>query len=556
KDTLQVYIKAADALVGLVEQSDSLKAYSYLCMTYRELWPHTYQDGKDHRVIQEVLRRVQKINPKSASASVCLVVSQWVKGKYDDALRIMDAHLSLTPGLVFFNQMTGDIYASRKDYSSASYYFAKVRELWTPPPTWSKPILQEARMYRKRKIFGTAVKLYRKLLNENRKHAVAQIELGIVEFKAFQNIGRAQDHIRSGLAANQFIPKMIESEAYATLAKMYQLQGDQKEALKMAQKSVSVDSSNEEARSIVVNLGGIKALNEISIDNVNMVYLGEQYMKMGNFTAAQAEFRAAFEANNKNAFAALRAGQALWALNQSNEAISWVKKAVSADPRFVRSYIILSDYMSARYNYTGAIETLKSARNINRRHHGIYRGFALIELRRRNYDGAIRFAERALQLYDTDIATILIMAKAYYYAEDPESAFKYVHQAIELDPSSEDAHGTYARVLVALQGTLAGIDYLNDIIARFDKIGYVRTLGDILAEEERNKEAIQTYYEALAKNPKDKPTLLALGKILQKEKDYTCFFVNEEKSNYHGAGIVIKKHFNPTFNRISAGVCT
>ena len=40
------------------------------------------------------------------------------------------------------------------------------------------------------------------------------------------------------------------------------------------------DSSNDEAREFIVNLGGIKALNSVSIDNINMIYQGEQYMKM------------------------------------------------------------------------------------------------------------------------------------------------------------------------------------------------------------------------------------------------------------------------------------
>ena len=521
KDTLKDYLRAQDAFVEIVEKSNDLSAYSFLCMTYRELWPHSLQDEKDDKTVQTVLRMVQKNNPASTSSSVCLVVSQWTKGKYEDAFRMMSAHLLQSPGLVFFNQMTGDIYASRKDYRAASYYFAKVRELWTPPPTWSKAILQEARMYRKRKVFGTAVKLYRKLLKDNPHHAVAKIELGIVEFEPFQNISKSQDYIRSGLSSNQFIPKMIEAEAYVTLAKISRIQGDQKQALKMAQKAFATDSSNEDAREIIVNVGGLKALNAITIDNVNMVYLGEQYMKMSNYTAAQAEFRAAFEANKKNAFAALRAGQALWKLNQSNEAIAWVKKSVIADPSFLRSYLILADYMSARYDYVGAIEVLKSAREINRHHHGIYRGFALVELRRRNYDGAIRFSEKALQLYDTDIEAKLILAKAYFYAGDAETAFKFVHQAIELDSSNEDAHGTYAKILVSLQGTQAGITYLEDLISRYDKISYIRSLGEILAEEERAQEAIQVYYDALRKNPKDKPTLMALGRILQREKDYT-----------------------------------
>ena len=42
----------------------------------------------------------------------------------------------------------------------------------------------------------------------------------------------------------------------------------------------------------------------------------------------------------------------------------------------------------------------------------------------------------------------------------------------------------------------------------------------------------------------------------QNEKGYTGYFVNEAGSTKHGACILIKEHFRPTFKRISARVCT
>lgn len=520
KDSVKDYIVAQDALVEVVEKTGSLDAYAFLCMTYRELWPLTHQDAQDHETLQLVLRRVQKLNPKSPSASVCLVVSHWVKGEYDDALRIMESYLEKSPGLIFFNQMSGDIYAARKDYRSAAYYFAKVRELWSPPPVWSKALLQEARMYRKRRDFGSAVKLYRRLLQSNPGHSVARIELGILEFEPYQNIAKAKDSIRSGLASSELIPKMIEAEAYVTLAKISILQGDNRKGLELSQKAFGIDSSNQESRELIVSMGGIKALNSVNIDNVNMVFLGEQYMKMKDYSAAQAEFRAAFEANSSNGFAALRAGEALWKLNQSNEAISWVKKSIAADPNFIRSYLILADYQSARFDYLNAVETLKGALRVNRRHHGIYRGFALIELRRRNYEGAERYAKKALELYDTDIQSILILANALYERGEAEEAFQYIQQGLELDNSNEQVHVTFAKILSALQGTDAGMSYLESMISKYGEVTYMRALGELMAREERYSEALKYYFEALEKDPKDKETLMELAKILQVRKEY------------------------------------
>jgi len=520
KDTLKDYLVAQDALIDVVSNSNSLDGFAFLCMTYRELWPYSYQDSRDHNTLQKVLRQVQKINPKSPSANICLVVSHWVNGKYDDALRIMDSNLAQSPGLIFFNQMAGDIYAARKDYRSAAYYFSKVRELWSPPPVWSKALLQEARMYRMQKAHALAVKLYQRLLKENPDHAVGKIELGVIEFEPYQNIEKAQNYIRSGLSSDVFIPKMIEAEAHLTLAKINVIQGNNRQALKFAKLAFAIDSSNQEARDLTVSIGGMKALKSVSLDHANMVYLGEQYMKMKNYTAAQAEFRAAFEANKKNGFAALRAGQALWALNQGKEAISWVQKAIIADSGFVLSYIILADYQSARYDYINAIETLKAALGVSPRHHGVFRGFAWIELRRRNYQGAIQFAKKALELYDTDIDSLLIISKALNAEGEAEQAFQYIQQALELDNSNEEVHTTFAKIIAALQGTEAAINYLESLVSKSGKNSYLRALGEILYSEERYGEALQYFYDAITKDPKDKETLLSLAKILQNQKDY------------------------------------
>ena len=51
-------------------------------------------------------------------------------------------------------------------------------------------------------------------------------------------------------------------------------------------------------------------------------------------------------------------------------------------------------------------------------------------------------------------------------------------------------------------------------------------------------------------------THLGVQEYEQKEKDYTCFFVNEQGNHYHGAGIIIKSSYDPKFRRISSRVCT
>ena len=43
---------------------------------------------------------------------------------------------------------------------------------------------------------------------------------------------------------------------------------------------------------------------------------------------------------------------------------------------------------------------------------------------------------------------------------------------------------------------------------------------------------------------------------IQKVDGYVGYFVNEENNRYHGAGILVKDCYNPTFSKISSRVCT
>ncbi len=411
KHSIEDYVTAQNILVNSLENDNTfIDAMGFLCMTYKELWSESYQDSKDIETIYSVYRQASILKANSASAGVCYVVYQLVTGKYEDAKNYMEDALRREPNLLFFNQLIGDLLEQQKKYSTAAYYFQKVSELWPPPP-WAKPVLQTARTQRKLKRYNEALENYRLALKYFPGHPLASLELGILEFEAFNQAEKANTLILKALQEKANFPSEIKAEGYFVLAQISQQQGYKKKALEYANKSFAVDSGNAAVKEFILNLGGRSALDSVQIDSSNMLYLGTQYMKLGNYYAAQAEFRLAFEADPRNALAAYHAGQALWELNQSTDAIKWVEKAIHADPGLVSAYVTLADYYTYRYNYEGAMQILRNVQKRFPRSNEIYRGFANIEYKRGNKKLAIKYAEKSLEWYSMDVGSLQIIAR-------------------------------------------------------------------------------------------------------------------------------------------------
>ncbi len=146
--------------------------------------------------------------------------------------------------------------------------------------------------------------------------------------------------------------------------------------------------------------------------NNELLYLGDQYVRQGDFLAAQAEFKAAFEIDPKNGTAAMKAAKSLWQLNQSFEAIEWLNKAIKAEPKLISAYVLQADYMSQRFDFFGAMQALTNATRIAPGNYEVLRGLALMEFRKNNMMGAVNYAMRAAKVYDGDIDTFILLSKA------------------------------------------------------------------------------------------------------------------------------------------------
>lgn len=520
--TIDDYQKAQELLAVTIEKNNKVsEAMELLCITYKELWTYSFQDSKDIDAIYSVFRQASTFQANKSASGVCYSVYLLTVGEYEKAKNYMEDALRADPSLLFFNELMGDLLEQQKKYSTAIYYFQKVKELWTEQTQlrpWIKPILQEARTDRKLTRFNDSLNAYNEALKFYPGHSLAMMEQGILEFEAFRHNDKAMAYITKSLQSNQKFPTEVKAEAYFVMAQISQQQGDKKKALQYANLSFSIDSSEGKVKEFIVNLGGRSALESVRIDSSNMLYLGTQYMKLGNYYAAQAELRAAFEADSSNALAAYHAGQSLWELNQSTEAIKWVEKAIHADAGLVSAYVTLAEYYSLRYDYEGAAQILKNVQNRFPRNNEIFRGYAKIEYLRGNFKSALQFADKALQFYPMDVVALQIISKANIDLGDYPAAMKSIGRTLEIDPHSPENHCIYAKVIAGVNGASAAIEFINRKIEESpDVLEYKKTLADIFIEEKNWSGARPVLLQIISIKKDDKAAVLSLANVYKNE---------------------------------------
>jgi tetratricopeptide (TPR) repeat protein len=297
-------------------------------------------------------------------------------------------------------------------------------------------------------------------------------------------------------------------------------------AAEYALKAYKLNAANLEAKAMAERLSG-KVSAPGPKEAQGLIYLGDQYFSQGDYFAAQTQYKTAFEADPKSGIAAMKAGRCLWALNQSIDAIDYMKKAVSADPQLTAAYVYLAEYYARRFDFQAATQILTKAQRLQPNSYEVYRGLANVELIRNNFKGAVQYGQRALRLYETDLDTYLIMAKANIGLRNFQDAQRFAARAIELDFNNIEAQSLYGKSEAGLRGVDSGARYMQALINRYiinkgqqvpqAAIDYRVTLGEIYMTDERYSPAEETLEQAIALDPNNKRALVNLAKVLKAE---------------------------------------
>ncbi|MDZ4662927.1 MAG: tetratricopeptide repeat protein [Pseudomonadota bacterium] len=524
KDNFDSYRKAMNILVPVAEGAPrNASVHQLLCLIYRELWPFTNQDQKDESVVLAVSKMTEEMDPGGVASATCRLVSMMIKGRVPDAKNLVDSSIESYPTAAVFYEIKGELTGGQAtsfmflDSRAGASYMEKAEQLW---PQWLKPKVATAVFAEKSGNVSLALQKLRETLQVNSQHDVARAFYGIFTYR---RLGKSEAAVEQLLpiAGSRQLHQPIAAEANLVLAQIYDKFGDKSNALKYAQKSYQLNPGGRAAQNLIRRYGGDPSAIKVSEDLVGALYIGDQFYLKGDFFAAMAEYKAAFEVNKKNGLAALKAAKCYWKLNQFKEALVWLDKAIGADSKLIEAYVTKAEYYTERYDFYGADLTLRKAQSANKNNYEILRGYALLELKRNNFQLSEAYALKSLKVHDTDLQTHIILAKAQLGMAKFQEAFVTAAKVLELDVNSTEAQDTYVKVLAAVQGVDAAVYYTKGVIENYPRtLGYRVILADLLYQDERYTDAEMMYRQITQIDPTKKEAFWGLGRSIQAQGKY------------------------------------
>ncbi|MCB0349202.1 MAG: tetratricopeptide repeat protein, partial [Bdellovibrionales bacterium] len=512
------YLFLKEQLVPFLEKNKTnVDAIALLCLSYRELWPYTAKSSGELAVLSKLLEQSSRAESFSASASTCNAVIQLVRGDITAATNIINRVLFQDSSAVTFYEMQAETLLRADKKVDALKYYQQASKFW---PAWKKPILQQAIIREESGQPLAAKQMLEKMISSSEDHEAAASLLAYVEFKHFNNLNRSIELIRSFKEEDTDASTTIAAKAYYTLAMIENSKGDKKSAANFAKSSLALDANNTTLQQLLQGMGETYNKKVVKGTSTELVENGDRYYSQKRFLDAQAEYKAAFEMDPKNASAAYKAAESLWELNQEKEAIAWLNQSIRADPKFFEAHLKLAEYYASRFDFVSASNQMMRAQRVNSKDYRLFRYYAIIEMKRMNYAGAIKQAEAAVQRYDGDVESLKILTECYLAQGMPREAHYAISKAIALETTNPDLQSLYAYSLSKFQGPSAGMAYIKNLINTYPSIlEYREEYGRILLDDDKYNDAIAVIQQTIDAGYSNVDAYYYIAEAYQKKGD-------------------------------------
>lgn len=526
KGSFKNFREAHNELIKVLESnSQNINALSLLCFTNYHLWEFTQKTSKDLFSISSITKKAVEIDRFGEKGRVCRFVDLSVRGKYQEAQKVVDDVLDSEQGAtsINFSYFNGLLKLIRKEFIAAESYLSAAI-------TRSRALLEGATKNEfavmwialadaniKLNKVNLAYKAAQQALIINPEYVDALLIKGIIEYRTHRKNKLAKSTLQKALSyTDDKANKKKLSDAYVVLAEIALFERRREDALEYAIAAYNYNPGNSVAKNLAIELGGNRKVGKKVILSQQLVIEGEQNLQENGCGSAQAFFKEAFNLDPKNGYAALKTAQCLWELSFSSDAIEWIEKSIQADPTLTEAYVTAAKFYMERYDFDSAMQVLTKAKKISPRSYEVYRGLALLELKKENPQLAIEYAKIALKIYDADNETLILMAKAYYDLNQNQEAFQYIVRAGENDSRNVEVHTMYGKILYKTQGIFASQEYLKNRIASYPlEAAYRVALAEIYLEDQKYKEAEAVAREAIEYDDKSKKAFMILGKALK-----------------------------------------
>jgi len=227
--------------------------------------------------------------------------------------------------------------------------------------------------------------------------------------------------------------------------------------------------------------------------------IGEAYDKLGNYTSAISEFKAALSLNPSYVFALSNLGNVYGKLKNYSESAKYFRKAISIKP----------NYAPANYNFGKVLHVLGKPSEAR----GYYQkaieespyfveaifNLAHLETELGFYDDSIKNYRKFIEIQPKLDKAYLGLGRAFIGAKENAKAIEAFKKAIELNPASLSANINLATTYLSLGKIDDSILIFNRILERSPKIaGIHKNLGLIYYQHKQNpQKALHHFKESL-----------------------------------------------------------
>ena len=323
--TFLSYLKSQEFIVQAV-QGDNKNTYAMalLCMVYLELWPFSRQDFQAEQTVFTIVQKTSVLNKGGIRSGVCHSVGLIIKTRYQDAKTTIESSLDgldnareneddtrLTPLLYY---LKAKVLYYLNDYPGTISYLGTIQKIL---PKWIQLHILSADILLKQGKVSEALSVYRKVLNIDSNNKIAQIGLGLLEYKHFKKIDKARKLLQNAISNNfDRIPYGMLSSAYLVLAQIDLKKGLKVSALENARQAYSYNPADNVSKELIIQLGGEQKLKTTRIRSDQLIYEGDQLVLQNKHQQAIGYYERAFKAKTGgNAVVAVKAAKSFWILS-------------------------------------------------------------------------------------------------------------------------------------------------------------------------------------------------------------------------------------------------
>jgi len=532
KDKVSSYLKAQNEFVQAVEGDSKNKlAMAYLCLAYFELWPYSKRGSKDTQVVSSIVRKINTVDQGGIYSALCRSVEFLIHEKYERAGSFVQTAISeLSKNRnpenvsIFFYYIKSLFQINGLNYEQALISLEHVRTIY---PKWVRPYIISGKVSEKINDLSRALRFYNSALKIDPQHKTATLKKGVLTYKFLKKYKESETLIQGALNLPDTVLSEDLAEAYFVLFKLAQKNNDVGQAKKYAEQSFVLNPSLTELKSFLFQFEekGAKIVSDKQIKSRRLIEQGDQLEREGRDLEARSYYKMAFKVDDgKNSIAAVKMGENLWNFGLTTEAIQWLKRAVVADPNHMPPYILMADYYSQIYDFDNASKILKTAYRKFPNSLDVFKGYALLQLRRNNFESAISYAQKALALYESDVESHVLLSKAYQFMEKYDESLKAAQRALEIDSNDRQVQLRYGEMLGYIYGVDVAFDYFEKLISNSEVnsknyIEYILGLSDFLYDNGKYDQALNIINNLSKLQEKSARYFSLRGQIYNKKDD-------------------------------------